>query len=82
MTALTSTAYSRDLGDELRSLREQSGQTGAAFADRLGWDASKVSPTAPRSSRGWPSAPSTRTRTALAPCSAATSATSDLERER
>jgi len=43
MTALTSTAYSRDLGDELRSLREQSGQTGAAFADRLGWDASKVS---------------------------------------
>ncbi|KOV81434.1 hypothetical protein ADL03_28665 [Nocardia sp. NRRL S-836] len=44
MTALTSTAYSRDLGDELRRLREHhSGMTGAAFADRLGWDASKVS---------------------------------------
>ncbi|HEX7308974.1 helix-turn-helix transcriptional regulator [Lentzea sp.] len=44
MTAITSTAYSRDLGDELRRLREKhSGLTGAAFAEQLGWDPSKVS---------------------------------------
>jgi len=44
MTAMTSTAYSRDLGDELRRLREKfTGLTGCAFAERLGWDPSKVS---------------------------------------
>ena len=44
MTAITSTAYSRDLGDELRRLREKfSGLTGHAFAEQLGWDPSKVS---------------------------------------
>ncbi|MEU7476008.1 helix-turn-helix transcriptional regulator [Lentzea sp. NPDC042327] len=40
----TSTAYSRDLGDELRRLRESSTKlNAAAFAVRLGWDPSKVS---------------------------------------
>ncbi|MGW4212289.1 helix-turn-helix domain-containing protein [Lentzea sp. NPDC004789] len=44
MTAMTSTAYSRDLGDELRRLREKfTGLTGFAFAEQLGWDPSKVS---------------------------------------
>ncbi|MET9629888.1 helix-turn-helix transcriptional regulator [Lentzea sp. NPDC006480] len=44
MTAITSTAYSRDLGDELRLLRETcTGVNGRAFAARLGWDPSKVS---------------------------------------
>ncbi|MGW6931517.1 helix-turn-helix domain-containing protein [Lentzea sp. NPDC054927] len=44
MTAITSTAYSRDLGDELRRLREKfTTLTGAAFAEELGWDPSKVS---------------------------------------
>ncbi|MGW6448375.1 helix-turn-helix domain-containing protein [Lentzea sp. NPDC055074] len=44
MTAITSTAYSRDLGDELRRLREKfTALTGHAFAEQLGWDPSKVS---------------------------------------
>ncbi|MDT7785745.1 MAG: hypothetical protein QOF58_4164 [Pseudonocardiales bacterium] len=44
MTAITSTAYSRDLGDELRRLREKfTTLTGFAFAEQLGWDPSKVS---------------------------------------
>ncbi|HEX8864074.1 MAG TPA: helix-turn-helix transcriptional regulator [Lentzea sp.] len=44
MRAITSTAYSRDLGDELRLLRETcAGVTGRAFAVQLGWDPSKVS---------------------------------------
>jgi len=44
MTAITSTAYSRDLGDELRRLREKHTRlTGFAFAEELGWDPSKVS---------------------------------------
>ncbi|WP_329790058.1 helix-turn-helix transcriptional regulator [Lentzea sp. DG1S-22] len=44
MTAMTSTAYSRDLGDELRRLREKfTTLTGHAFAEQLGWDPSKVS---------------------------------------
>lgn len=44
MTAITSTAYSRDLGDELRRLREKFTRlTGHAFAEQLGWDPSKVS---------------------------------------
>ncbi|KJK45017.1 hypothetical protein UK23_27385 [Lentzea aerocolonigenes] len=44
MTAITSTAYSRDLGDELRRLREKfTTLTGASFAEELGWDPSKVS---------------------------------------
>src|SRR5688572_17145329 len=44
MTAITSTAYSRDLGDELRRLREKHTRlTGFAFAEQLGWDPSKVS---------------------------------------
>ncbi|WP_189257121.1 helix-turn-helix domain-containing protein [Lentzea flava] len=44
MTAITSTAYSRDLGDELRRLREKfTNLTGFAFAEQLGWDPSKVS---------------------------------------
>ncbi|WP_086665026.1 helix-turn-helix domain-containing protein [Lentzea kentuckyensis] len=44
MTAITSTAYSRDLGDELRRLREKfTTLTGAGFAEELGWDPSKVS---------------------------------------
>ncbi|KOV89726.1 hypothetical protein ADL03_02705 [Nocardia sp. NRRL S-836] len=39
-----STAYSRDLGDELRRLRESTTSlTGNALAVRLGWDPSKVS---------------------------------------
>ncbi|WP_394616990.1 helix-turn-helix domain-containing protein [Lentzea sp. JNUCC 0626] len=42
MTA--STAYSRDLGDELRRLRETCmGLNGTKMAERLGWDPSKVS---------------------------------------
>ncbi len=44
MTVFTSTAYSRDLGDELRRVRESgTGMSGAALAVRLGWDPSKVS---------------------------------------
>ncbi|MEU7480243.1 helix-turn-helix transcriptional regulator [Lentzea sp. NPDC042327] len=44
MTVFTSTAYSRDLGDELRRVREAgTGMSGAALAVRLGWDPSKVS---------------------------------------
>ena len=44
MTAFTSTAYSRDLGDELRRLRETcTGLNGRALAIKLGWDPSKVS---------------------------------------
>jgi hypothetical protein len=44
MTAITSTAYSRDLGDELRRLREKHTRlTGFGFAEQLGWDPSKVS---------------------------------------
>ncbi|KJK44146.1 hypothetical protein UK23_30395 [Lentzea aerocolonigenes] len=44
MTVITSTAYSRDLGDELRLLRETcTGLNGRSFAVRLGWDPSKVS---------------------------------------
>ena len=43
-TTTPSTAYSRDLGDELRRLRETSTNlSGAALALRLGWDPSKVS---------------------------------------
>jgi Domain of unknown function (DUF5753)/Helix-turn-helix domain len=43
-TTTPSTVYSRDLGDELRRLRETcTGLTGAALAVRLGWDPSKVS---------------------------------------
>ncbi|NGY66052.1 helix-turn-helix domain-containing protein [Lentzea sp. NEAU-D13] len=43
-TTTPSTAYSRDLGDELRRLRETcTGLTGAALAVRLGWDPSKLS---------------------------------------
>ncbi|MCX2947190.1 helix-turn-helix domain-containing protein [Lentzea sp. NEAU-D7] len=43
-TSTPSTAYSRDLGDELRKVRETSSElTGAALAVRLGWDPSKVS---------------------------------------
>ncbi|MEU7477884.1 helix-turn-helix transcriptional regulator [Lentzea sp. NPDC042327] len=39
-----STAYSRDLGDELRLIRETSTSLhGRAMANRLGWDPSKVS---------------------------------------
>ncbi len=39
-----STAYSRDLGDELRLIRETSTALhGRAMANRLGWDPSKVS---------------------------------------
>jgi hypothetical protein len=41
---MTSTAYSRDLGDELRRLRQRfTGLRGRAFAIQLGWDPSKVS---------------------------------------
>jgi transcriptional regulator with XRE-family HTH domain len=44
MTAIISTAYSRDLGDELRRLRENSTTLGGrAMAVQLGWDPSKVS---------------------------------------
>jgi len=44
MTTIASTAYSRDLGDELRRLRESSTSfTGRAMAAHLGWDPSKVS---------------------------------------
>ncbi|KOV79641.1 helix-turn-helix transcriptional regulator [Nocardia sp. NRRL S-836] len=44
MTAITSTAYSRDLGDELRRLREKyTNMTGRGLATQLGWDPSKVS---------------------------------------
>ncbi|SDP06908.1 helix-turn-helix domain-containing protein [Lentzea jiangxiensis] len=44
MTAITSTAYSRDLGDELRRLRENCTSFGGrAMAAQLGWDPSKVS---------------------------------------
>ncbi|MGI5501170.1 helix-turn-helix domain-containing protein [Lentzea sp. CA-135723] len=44
MTAIISTAYSRDLGDELRSLREAATSLGGrAMAVKLGWDPSKVS---------------------------------------
>ncbi|ANZ39353.1 hypothetical protein BBK82_28170 [Lentzea guizhouensis] len=44
MTAFYSTAYSRDLGDELRLIREASTSLhGRAMAARLGWDPSKVS---------------------------------------
>ena len=44
MTAFTSTAYSRDLGDELRRLRETcTGLNGRNLAIKLGWDPSKVS---------------------------------------
>lgn len=43
-TTTPSTAYSRDLGDELRKLRETCTElSGASFAIRLGWDPSKVS---------------------------------------
>ena len=43
-TSTPSTAYSRDLGDELRRMREScTDLKGAAFAIRLGWDPSKVS---------------------------------------
>lgn len=43
-TTTPSTVYSRDLGDELRRLRETcTGLTGAALAVRLGWDPSKLS---------------------------------------
>ncbi|GLY51103.1 helix-turn-helix transcriptional regulator [Lentzea sp. NBRC 102530] len=43
-TSTPSTAYSRDLGEELRKVREKSTDlTGAAFALKLGWDPSKVS---------------------------------------
>ncbi|MDX3660339.1 helix-turn-helix transcriptional regulator [Streptomyces sp. ID05-26A] len=44
MTVTTSTAYSRDLGDELRRLRQRfTGLRGRAMALQLGWDPSKVS---------------------------------------
>ncbi|MGI5498686.1 helix-turn-helix domain-containing protein [Lentzea sp. CA-135723] len=44
MTATNSTAYSRDLGDELRRLRQRfTGLRGRAMAQQLGWDPSKVS---------------------------------------
>ncbi|WP_439656326.1 helix-turn-helix domain-containing protein [Lentzea sp. HUAS TT2] len=44
MTAILSTAYSRDLGDELRRLRENNTSFGGrAMAVQLGWDPSKVS---------------------------------------
>ncbi|MFS8102373.1 helix-turn-helix domain-containing protein [Lentzea alba] len=40
----TSTAYSRDLGDELRRMRQRfTGLRGRALAIQLGWDPSKVS---------------------------------------
>ncbi|MEU7480813.1 DUF5753 domain-containing protein [Lentzea sp. NPDC042327] len=44
MTAITSTPYSRDLGDELRRIRESCTPFhGRAMALHLGWDPSKVS---------------------------------------
>ncbi|MEU7475303.1 helix-turn-helix transcriptional regulator [Lentzea sp. NPDC042327] len=44
MSATTSTALSRDLGDELRLLRETTTKmNGRQFAVHLGWDPSKVS---------------------------------------
>ncbi len=44
MSAITSTPYSRDLGDELRRLREScTSFHGRAMALHLGWDPSKVS---------------------------------------
>lgn len=44
MTVITSTAYSRELGDELRRLRETCTDLGGrAMAIRLGWDPSKMS---------------------------------------
>ncbi|MFC3896190.1 helix-turn-helix domain-containing protein [Lentzea rhizosphaerae] len=44
MTAIISTAYSRDLGDELRRIREACTSFGGrAMAAQLGWDPSKVS---------------------------------------
>ncbi|MGW6934460.1 helix-turn-helix domain-containing protein [Lentzea sp. NPDC054927] len=44
MTAIISTAYSRDLGDELRRLRENCTSLGGrGMAVQLGWDPSKVS---------------------------------------
>ncbi|HEX8865936.1 MAG TPA: helix-turn-helix transcriptional regulator [Lentzea sp.] len=44
MKTITSTAYSRDLGDELRQLRETcTGMGGRALAVNLGWDPSKIS---------------------------------------
>ncbi|WP_158102608.1 helix-turn-helix domain-containing protein [Lentzea kentuckyensis] len=44
MTAIISTAYSRDLGDELRHLRETCTSFGGrSMAAQLGWDPSKVS---------------------------------------
>ncbi|MGW6441963.1 helix-turn-helix domain-containing protein [Lentzea sp. NPDC055074] len=44
MTVTTSTAYSRDMGDELRRLRQRfTGLRGRAMALQLGWDPSKVS---------------------------------------
>lgn len=44
MTATLSTPYSRELGDELRRLREScTSFTGRAMAIQLGWDPSKVS---------------------------------------
>ncbi|MGW4212990.1 helix-turn-helix domain-containing protein [Lentzea sp. NPDC004789] len=44
MTAIISTPYSRDLGDELRRLREScTSFNGRAMAVQLGWDPSKIS---------------------------------------
>ncbi|MET9626776.1 helix-turn-helix transcriptional regulator [Lentzea sp. NPDC006480] len=44
MTAIISTPYSRELGDELRRLRETcTSLNGRAMAVQLGWDPSKVS---------------------------------------
>lgn len=44
MDSITSTAYSRDLGDELRRLREScTGIKAVQFAELLGWHQSKVS---------------------------------------
>jgi hypothetical protein len=44
MTTIPSTPYSRDLGDELRRLREKHTRyNGSALSDLLSWDQSKVS---------------------------------------
>lgn len=43
MTDLTSTARRRELGAELRRLREQSGYNGIDVATRLSWTASMLS---------------------------------------